>query len=81
MPAEVTGEHMSDNDATAIGGHGEAEAHHRGDTADESHGHADDAHGSETLGPIDVQAWGALALGIGLGLIVALCISFSTGAL
>ena len=81
MPAEVTAEHMSDKDTTATGGHGEAEPHHPGDTADEPQGHGDDAHGSETLGPIDVQAWGALALGIGLGLIVALCVSFSTGAL
>jgi hypothetical protein len=81
MPAEVTAEHMTDNDTTAGGGHGQAEADHPGDTSAEPAGHGDDAHGSETLGPIDVQAWGALALGIGLGLIVALCVSFSTGAL
>ena len=36
------------------------------------------AHDSETLGPVDVQAWGALVLGIGLGLAVALCMVWAT---
>jgi hypothetical protein len=43
--------------------------------------HDDQANGSDSLGPIDVQAWGALAVGIALGLVVALCIAASTGAL
>jgi hypothetical protein len=38
----------------------------------DDHGHG---HGSEALGPIDVQAWGALVLGIALALIVALSIT------
>lgn len=35
-----------------------------------AHGHDDHAHGGDTLGPIDIPAWGAALLGIGLGLIV-----------
>ena len=62
-------------------------AHRPGDLADEphgaddhgdEHGHDDHAHGSEELGPIDTMAWGALLLGIGLGLIVALTMWLST---
>ncbi|HET7029780.1 MAG TPA: hypothetical protein VFI34_04675 [Candidatus Limnocylindrales bacterium] len=57
--------------------------HHPGDVAGEAHGpddhgethgHDDHAHGSEALGPVDVWAWGALAAGIGAGLLVALCL-------
>jgi hypothetical protein len=40
----------------------------------------DDAHGGEALGPVDVQAWGALLLGVGLGLIVAICVGLSISA-
>jgi hypothetical protein len=85
MPMEVAAERMSDNDS-----HGRVDPHQPGDIADEphgpddhgdTHGHDDHAHGSEALGPIDVQAWGALGIGIGLGLIVALCVAVSTGAL
>jgi hypothetical protein len=69
-------------------GAGDAAARHRpGDVADEphglddhgdEHGHDDHAHDAEALGPIDVQAWGALVLGIGLGLAVALCMVWAT---
>ena len=47
--------------------------HHPGDVADETHGpddhgethgHDDHAHAEEALGPVDVQAWGALGLGL-----------------
>ena len=57
--------------------------HHPGDVAGEAHGpddhgethgHDDHAHASEAPGPVDVCAWGALAAGIGLGLLVALCL-------
>jgi hypothetical protein len=41
------------------------------------HGHDEHGHGSESLGPIDVEAWGAFVLGIGLGLVVALCLAAS----
>jgi hypothetical protein len=59
------------------------ELHHPGDLAGEAHGpddhgdthgHDDHAHASDALGPIDTVAWGAFALGIGAGLLVALCL-------
>jgi hypothetical protein len=72
---------MSTNDRVGGEDHGRTDAHRPGDIADEPHGPDDHAHGSEALGPVDVQAWGALAVGIGLGLIVAICVALSTGAL
>ena len=60
---------------------------HPGDLADEphgpddhgeTHGHDDHAHREESLGPIDRRAWGALALGIGAGLLVVLCLVIAT---
>jgi len=54
--------------------------HHPGDLTDEAHGpddhgethgHDDHAHTGDTLGPVDTRAWGALALGVGAGLLVA----------
>jgi hypothetical protein len=39
------------------------------DAGDDEHGH-----GSEALGPVDVQAWGALVLGVAAGLLVVLCL-------
>jgi hypothetical protein len=46
----------------------------------EDHGHDDHAHGDgEALGPLDVQAWGAGALGIAAGVLVALVMAASTG--
>jgi hypothetical protein len=62
--------------------------HHPGDLADEphgpddhgeTHGHDDHAHAGEALGPVDVQAWGALVLGLAAGLVVALCLVISLG--
>ena len=47
-----------------VGPHGTADDH------GEDHGHDDHGHGGEALGPINLQAWGAAALGIVLGLIV-----------
>jgi hypothetical protein len=54
---------------------------HGQDDHGEDHGHDDHADASEPLGPIDVQAWGALVLGIGMGLAVAVCVAFSTSSL
>ena len=51
------------------------------DDHDETDSHDDHAHGSEALGPVDVQAWGAFAVGIALGLIVAACVALSMGAI
>ena len=50
------------------GPHGAADDH--GD----AHGHDDHAHGGEGLGPIDRMAWGMAALGIVLGLVVAIAL-------
>ena len=46
---------------------------HGPDDHGETHGHDDHAHDSEALGPVDVQAWGALAIGIAAGLVIVLC--------
>jgi len=63
------------------------ELNHPGDVANEvhgpddhggTHGHDDHAHGSEALGPIDVAAWGAFAVGIAAGLVVVLCLVITT---
>jgi hypothetical protein len=56
--------------------HGTAD--HGGD-----HGHDDHAHAGEDepLGPIDGRAWGALALGAALGLVVAIMIWVTTAVL
>jgi hypothetical protein len=57
------------------------ETHHEPHGAAMPHGAADDIadHGEEdhaaaALGPIDVEAWLAAALGVALGLVVALCL-------
>jgi len=60
-------------------GHAGAVDHHATDDHGEDHGH--DAHGDgdgEALGPVDVTAWGAGALGVLLGLIVAFCFVLAT---
>jgi hypothetical protein len=36
------------------------------------HGHDDHAHEGEALGPFDIQSWSMAALGILLGLVVAI---------
>ena len=62
---EVAADHdavAADHDAVAVG-HDAVAA-----------GHDEHAHGGEALGPIDVQAWGALALGIAAGLLIVLCL-------
>jgi hypothetical protein len=43
-------------------------------------GHDDPAHGEEALGPIDVAAWGAGALGVLLGAVVAICFVLATAS-
>jgi hypothetical protein len=62
------------------------ELHHPGDIAGEehglddhgeTHGHDDHAHAEETLGPVDTAAWGAFAIGIGAGLLVAICLALT----
>jgi hypothetical protein len=82
--SRTTHEPSPDELAHAGADHG---LHHPGDLADEAHGpddhgetdgHDDHAHGEEALGPVDVQAWGALALGVGAGLLVVLCLVITT---
>ncbi|HEX5823419.1 MAG TPA: hypothetical protein VFY18_03075 [Candidatus Limnocylindrales bacterium] len=53
------------------------EAHGPDDHGD-GHGHDDHAHGSEALGPIDRQAWGALLVGVAAGLAIVLCLVLTT---
>ena len=54
--------------------------HGAADEGDEG-GHDDHADAEEPLGPIAVQAWGALIAGAALGLAVAFCIAISTSYL
>jgi len=60
------------HDEHGVGPH-ESTTDHGGD-----HGHDDHAHGSEALGSLDPMAWGAGALGIALGLVVAFCMVLAT---
>ncbi len=45
----------------------------------DGHDHDDHGHAAETLGPLDVTAWGAGVLGVVLGLVVAACMALATG--
>jgi hypothetical protein len=70
MPAEVRDVTTSaDQHATDAPGHAGAVAHH--ETGD--HGHDDQAHGEEPIGPIDIAAWGAGALGLLVAIVIAAC--------
>jgi len=51
---------------------------HGPDDHGEGHGHDDHAHGSDALGPVDVQAWGALLIGVAAGLVIVLCLVLTT---
>jgi hypothetical protein len=63
-------------------GHDGSVAHHALDDHGEDHGHDDHAHDdSMPLGPVDVIAWGAGALGVVLGLAVVWAFASSTGML
>lgn len=68
MAEHPTPDHLgdADNETHGVDDHGDAQGH-------------DDGHGSEALGPVDTERWGAFALGIGLGLVVALCIAVAIG--
>lgn len=59
-------------------GHDAAVAHHATDDHGDDHGHDDHAHDAESLGPVDVAAWGAGALGVLMGLAVALAFYVAT---
>ncbi len=67
------------NDAT-VETHGPGD--HRADQAHDDHGHGDDGHGhgdGEALGPVNVLAWGAGAVGIMGGLLVGLLLAVAAG--
>ncbi len=61
-------------------GHAGAVGHHTTDDHGDDHGHDDHGHAEEALGPIDVAAWGAGALGVVLGLVIAACFVIATGS-
>jgi hypothetical protein len=44
----------------------------------DAHGHADPGDGQQALGPIDVNAWGAGALGVFIGLVIAFCFALAS---
>jgi hypothetical protein len=68
----------SDQHAEDVPGHPGALAHHATDDHGDDHGHDDHAHAEEALGPIDGLAWGAGALGLLIGVIIALCFALAT---
>ena len=62
--------HGADHGADGmVGPHGSMDDH------GETHGHDDHGHGGETLGPVDRALWGAAALGILLGVVVAVALA------
>jgi hypothetical protein len=78
MPAEVRQPTMTDPHDSDAPGHAGAVAHHSLDDHGEDHGHDDHAQAEETLGPIDVAAWGAGAIGVLIGIAIALCFALAT---
>jgi hypothetical protein len=44
----------------------------------DDHGDDDHGHGESPLGPIDVAAWGAGILGVGIALVIALAFVIAT---
>ena len=83
---QTSPEPIPDEEALAPGGelHDPGDAagvtHGAGDDPD-THGHDDHAHAGVALGPVDTAAWGAFALGIGAGLLVALCLVLTTAVI
>jgi hypothetical protein len=70
----TTPKHDSD-----VPGHEGSVAHHALDDHGEDHGHDDHAHDdTDLLGPIDIYAWGAGAMGIVLGLAVVWAFALAT---
>lgn len=77
MPAMSHDPHADD----ALDHPGSAGLHHATDDHGDDHGHDDHAHPEAPLGPIDAAAWGAGALGIVVGVVIAACFAVATGAL
>ncbi len=69
--------------AQAASGHADdhgGPVHGTADHGDDG-GHDDHGHAEEPLGPIDVAAWGAGALGIAIAAVTVLCFALATGAI
>ena len=69
---------MSDQHQGDAPAHAEAVAHHATDDQGGDHGHDDHGHPEEALGPIDLAAWGAGAVGVVLGLAMTACFILAT---
>jgi hypothetical protein len=54
---------------------------HDADDLGADHGHDDHGHDEEPLGPLDAEKWAAGVGGVVIGVFVAACFAFSTGAL
>jgi len=74
VPTETHSEPRHAHDGMT-GPHGSMDDH------GEDHGHDDHAHTADAAGPFDTRAWGAGALGILLGLVVAVALALSSGFL
>jgi hypothetical protein len=81
MPPEVGDETMTDPHSADAPGHAGAVAHHQADDHGDDHGHDDHAHAESALGPIDVAAWSAGVLGVGIAILIAACFAVATGGL
>jgi hypothetical protein len=57
---------------------GVADEAHGPDDHGDGHGHDDHAHAADELGPVDVQAWGALLIGIAAALAIVFCLVLTT---
>jgi hypothetical protein len=75
MRAMSTDPHATDTPDHAAAG---ASDHHASADHGDAHGHDDHGHGEEALGPIDTAAWLAGALGVVLGVAVAICFVLAT---
>jgi hypothetical protein len=65
--------------------HGSASPHGPADDVpghepDDAGGHGEHDEHRESLGPLDIRAWAAGAVGVLLGLVVVLCLVVATGA-
>jgi ABC-type Zn2+ transport system substrate-binding protein/surface adhesin len=67
-------------DAPAHETSGEEDHHATSDHGDDG-GHDDHGHGEDALGPIDTAAWLAGAVGVVLGIAVAVCFVLATQTL
>jgi len=71
---------MSNEQAADAPGHEAAVSadHQPATDHDDAHGHDDHGHADEALGPIDVAAWGAGILGVGIAAVMAICFAMAT---